>query len=919
MKAHYAAVVLCVALAGCSSQPTQTLLKSDPYWVTGELDNGLKYHIYPDKEQPVSVRMIVHAGSLQENEQQKGYAHFVEHMAFNGSENFSENDVVRLFEQAGASFGADLNAYTSYQETLYKLDLPDNSQLEQAITWLRDVGDGLDISPTEVEKEKGVILGEFRYSRKEDKPLSFKFYDHLIQDSLYAKHDPLGTKASVTETEAQGLKDFYQTWYQPQLVEVVIAGDITLSEAIPLVEEKFSSWQRGETPFPIKQKQITYNDNDFVDYVGGSEPPSIGIVIDRGARVTTSHEQQHQLWLDEISQQLIQQRLSDVFIDAALPVQWAFSNSYLIENQRYSITSVAFPTQYREQSQQQFLATLASLRDYGVTENELKAPLQEYTSYLNDVNSNWDNMNGIGHAEGKSAALVIDQQVQSQLDYVASMKVFLADLNVKTINRNLDKLLSSSYFIGLGLDASEDKAAMLSDISGLKSTFKKKGSKPLLVTASNAFNVPEKQGEIVSVKQIHEDPSLQKWTLSNGLDVWYLRSCHAGNQVGVYYASQGGKAALDPSLFPAVEVAIPAVTRSGVGSFTGSQLDAHLKRQDIQVYPFINFTHHGLEISTKKKGIAESFAALNAILTGVKIDAAQLEAVKEEFAQNRSAYLATPLGEFTQMVNKNSYKNSSRHFILEADAVQSVTTKDVESIYHQLFQKQRNNVLVVVADINPLEIKPLVRQYIASLPLESTGTSDFTVAYQEDAVSRVEANVNTEDSSQYFLRVVSDRHAHQSAKDVFMDDMLQRILSRRLTSYVREELSLDYAPYAVAAAQDSAPSNDWFLGAQTAPENTDQIEEAIDKVIADILTGISEEETKVAAKQLVVDLNPMKDNPTQQAWFIARYLIHGYGVNALMDIQGMAYSISSEDMSQHAKGIFGSGGWTSKNIMRPKL
>lgn len=162
MKAYYLVVVLSSTLLGCSSTPQQqTLLKSDPYWVTGKLDNGLTYHVYPDREQPVSVRLLVHAGSFQESEQQKGYAHFVEHMAFNGSKNFSGNDVVELFEQSGASFGADLNAYTSYQETLYKLDLPDNKNLDKALAWFRDIGDGLLLSEDEIEKEKGVILGNF--------------------------------------------------------------------------------------------------------------------------------------------------------------------------------------------------------------------------------------------------------------------------------------------------------------------------------------------------------------------------------------------------------------------------------------------------------------------------------------------------------------------------------------------------------------------------------------------------------------------------------------------------------------------------------------------------------------------------------------------------------------------------------------
>ncbi|NAZ95123.1 M16 family metallopeptidase [Vibrio toranzoniae] len=919
MKAYYLVVVLSTALLGCSSTPQQqTLLKSDPYWVKGELDNGLTYHVYPDREQPVSVRLLVHAGSFQESEQQKGYAHFVEHMAFNGSKNFSGNDVVELFEQSGASFGADLNAYTSYQETLYKLDLPDNKNLDRALAWFRDIGDGLLLSESETKKEKGVILGEFRHSRVKDKPLSFQFYNHMVEGTNYQSHDPMGNKKSVSNVSAKELEIFYQTWYQPQLTEVIVSGDITLAEVIPLIEKSFSSWQRGTTPVPVKKTSTDYNTQDFVAYVAGSESPSIGIVIDRGERVTHSHEQQHQLWLDEIAQQLIQQRLNSDFVDAALPVQWVASIPYLLEYQRYSITTVGFPVDSRDQSQQQFISTLASLRDHGVSENEFMSVIQAYQANLDDIQVNWEKMDAVAHADGKSTALVINQTVQSQLDYKSSLKEFLSSTDLKAVNDNLDDLLSSPYILGLGLSSKEDLQAMNDELEDVRRVYKKTGNKPLLVTASSAFSVPASQGEIVKQVQVSDDPNLKQWTLSNGIEVWYLRNSEAGNNVGVYYASEGGKAALDPSLFPAVEIALQASIRSGVGKFSGSELTAHLRREDIEIYPFINFTHHGLEISAKKKTLAEGLAALHTIVTEPKIDSDQLEAVKSEFAQSRTAYLETPVGQFIQVVNRNSYQTSSRHIMLESDDIKAVTSQDILNVQHQLFQQLRDNTLVIVADINPAEIKPLVRQYVASLPLEAVVSPDYQVAYSTDSKERMDISINNEDSSQYLLRVISQQARDKTAKDVFMDDMLQRVLSSRLTAYVREELGLDYAPYVYSVAQDSEPSYDWLIGSLTAPENSDKIEQAIDKVIVEAAKGISEDETRTAAKQLVADLTPLQTKPTEQAWFISRYLIHDYGVEALFDLQGMTDSISSKDMTEYAKEIFGDNSYKLKNLLRPQ-
>ena len=925
MKTYYLAAAVCLTLVGCSSTSniTETLIQPDPAWTSDQLENGLTYHVYPDHEESVSVRLVVHAGSFQETDQQEGYAHFLEHMAFNGSKNFSQNDVIRLFEDAGASFGADINAYTSYQETVYQLDLPDNVQLQSALTWMRDIGDGLDLSSSEVEKEKGVILGEFRYARLDDKPFAEQFFDHFIEGGQYEGQDALGTKESVLNVTSQGLNSFYQTWYQPQIVEVIVSGDVDTKIAIPLIEEKFSDWQRGKTPKPEKQRITSFNDGDYVEYAEG-ETPSISLMINRGSSEIETREQQHQLWLDETAQQLIRQRLNTKFNDAALATQWVVAEHYSMEYQRYSSISVGYPVGARDVTQQELIATLASLRDYGVSENEIISEQHYYQDLLDNVEIDWDNMDSVQHANQKAMALVNEQVVQSQRDYEASLEEFVANLDLDVINANIKALLSSDYFVVVGMNESEDKVAITQAIESLKATYSEKGAKPLFSVTSSAFAVPSSQGDIELVEQMYVDPYVQKWTLSNGIDMWYLRDSLAGGDIGIYYTSLGGKAALDPSLYPATELALAAVGRSGVGSFTGTELDAHLDREDIQVYPFIDSTRHGVEFKLNNSGLAETFAALNAIVTSVKVSPEQLEAVKQEFIQNRDSYLASPTGQFAYAMNQNTYQADSDHVLLDSKSVETVSVEEIKSVHQQLFGQFRDNQLVIVGDIDPSELKPLVRQYLASIPLEKADVPDFNVAYKHPSKARIDLAVNTTNSTEYMLRVIAEPSAHtgmvrgQTAKDVFMEDMLQRVLATRLDAYIREDLSLDYSPYAYYASQDGETSHDWFIGAMIDPKNADQIEVAIDKVVADLLKGVSQDEVRVAGKQLEADFTPLDTIVVDQAWFVSRYLLHDYGVEALFNVKATVNSISREDMNQLVQRIFGENSRKVKNIMRPK-
>lgn len=917
MKAYSIVFLASFTLAGCVTTP-EVPLKSDPYWVSAELDNGMKYHIYPDREEPVSVRLVMHVGSLQENNQQLGYAHFVEHMAFNGSKNFSQNDVIKLFEKGGASFGADINAYTSYEETVYKLDLVDNNQLEEALLWMRDIGDGMTMDAKEVSKEAEVIQGEFRLTRLQEKPIGFQFYDHMIQGTPYEARDPLGSREIVNAASNSDLRAFYQAWYLPQYAEVVVAGDVTLQQATELIESTFGDWQPGPVTEKEKLGVLELSKADFVGHVTKAESPSIGIMIDRGQRRWDTREDMYRYWLDDVSQRLIYERLTNDFTNAALPQNGTLSIPFDFDKRRYSYSQVAFPEKYRESNQKQFFDSLASLRDYGVDEQALANVMKEYQKRLNNVQFDREKLTGLDHANGKVLAISLGQVVQSELDHKASLAEFIAKVDLAYMNRHINELLSSSYLIAAGVSKDIPLKDVENQFLTLKQQFDKTGIKPLAKLASGAFVTPNLTGKVIEQSQYREDPPMTKWVLSNGVEVLYLNDVYAGDDVRIVYSSQGGKESLSRDLFAASEIAVPVVTRSGMGEFSGAELFEHLNKHSIQIFPFINFTQHGVEIHTDKEGLTESLAALHTLSTDINVDEAQLKAVKEEFIRNRDAYIESPFGQFITQFNHASYEEDSSHWLIDGQAVERVTQSQIRDVHQQLFSNNINFNLVIVGNLPTAQLTPLLKTYVASIPLTEVEPVRFDAKYRVKPKERINVALNTENSTEYIYRTIAVQSEPKTAKTVFMDDMLRRVIQTRLEKYVREALSLDYAPYSYAVEQDGEPTTDWFIGGKVAPKNAMKIEQAIDEVVQQLRQGISEEETQTVAKQFIADLKPIAKDQGQHAWFLSRYSVHEYGTEALFDIEGTTASITAEDLSLRAKQVFSENNRVIRSIFSPK-
>ncbi|MEY4483029.1 MAG: hypothetical protein RL693_481, partial [Verrucomicrobiota bacterium] len=232
-------------------------LKPDGKAVFGKLENGLRYVIYPNKF-PVpgraSLRLFINAGSLMEEDDQQGMAHFLEHMAFNGSKNFAAGTMVERFQRMGMGFGADTNAHTSFKETVYKLEIPrvDEAMLAEGLQLFRDDLDGMLLGQAEIDKERGVILSEKLARDSVETRVMEAGYNFAMPESIIPKRMPIGLNETIKSMGRDRFADFYEKWYSPKRAVVVVTGDVDVALVEKMIKQKFSDAKarRGEAPEP---------------------------------------------------------------------------------------------------------------------------------------------------------------------------------------------------------------------------------------------------------------------------------------------------------------------------------------------------------------------------------------------------------------------------------------------------------------------------------------------------------------------------------------------------------------------------------------------------------------------------------------------------------------------------------------------
>ena len=251
-----------------ASLPLEQVLPVDPAVRTGQLANGMRYYLRRNVRPAnrVALRLAVNVGSIHEDDDQRGLAHFLEHMAFNGTQNFKPGELITFLESIGARFGPHVNAYTSFDETVYMLDVPTDrpGYVDRGLLALRDFAAGMQLLPEEIEKERGVVIEEWRGRLGAGSRLTDKQLPVLLAKSRYAERLPIGTPEVLKSFPRQRLLDFYRKWYRPDQMALVVVGDVDPAELQKIVEQRFGSIPAATTPVETVNRTVPAHDETLV-------------------------------------------------------------------------------------------------------------------------------------------------------------------------------------------------------------------------------------------------------------------------------------------------------------------------------------------------------------------------------------------------------------------------------------------------------------------------------------------------------------------------------------------------------------------------------------------------------------------------------------------------------------------------------
>ncbi|WP_162674573.1 M16 family metallopeptidase [Vibrio variabilis] len=595
---------------GCQTTLIEQSFTADTSWHTTTLDNGLILHIKEVPGQTVSTRFLVRTGSRDEADDQKGYAHFLEHMAFNGTEAFPKNDIVALFGEEGVAFGQHLNAFTTHANTVYQVDLPSDDKLTNALTWFREIATSLSLDPEEVSRERGVVLGEMRLRSQTIGNLDFELY-RLIAEQLYGiKGDIIGNEDSIQNISEQRLRDFYQTHYTPNRSEIFIAGDIDSTSVITEVNTIFGQWFAPENGSPINNiSPLKRSKSTVLGGINGSFP-STTILLDLGPNTMVSAADFEDFAAANILTDAISTRLNDRARDLNIPIQ----NTYAELIQWFERVVMRVHISYEAQNQQtamQFLAKeLATLRDHGLSSLEVDA---QASAFLKLESNFADNYTARNYADDHVFFRMIGRQTLSPETYKSLSEALVYRADKTWFNKRLTSLLESNdvqtvvaidhlYFF---TEARQEQLAFVSD---MESTFKLSGKALILPEVLSDFPQPGDSGEIVSIEEL--DPNTSKWQLNNGVVV-YLRSMpNAGDEVHVYAGSKGGLAALSPSLRPAGDLIAGAYAESGLGGFSSNDYNRLMLKENAFLEPIVWEHLHGFHGKSTKASLPLVLASI---------------------------------------------------------------------------------------------------------------------------------------------------------------------------------------------------------------------------------------------------------------------------------------------------------------------
>mgnify|MGYP002777661123 CR=1 FL=1 len=703
----------------------------DPNVKRGKLPNGLTYYVRKNAEPKnrAELRLVVKAGSILETDEQQGLAHFLEHMAFNGTKNFPKNELISFLQSSGVRFGADLNAYTGFDETVYELPVPTDSAgvFNRAFQILEDWAHNITFDPAEIDKERGVVLEEARSGRGAQQRMREKFFPLILNNSRYASRLPIGKEEILKTFKPATIRQFYQDWYRPDLMAVVAVGDFDPVQVEAIIREKFGRIPKAQKPKSRIQYTIPPHKDTKVAVVTDPEQPNtvVQIMYKRPeAKERTLYDLRESL-KRSLFNTMLGDRINELTQQADPPFLFGFSNygGFLGNLDAFSSYVVAKDAGSIERSVTAILNENTRVERFGFTETELKRAKKQVETAVEKAWRERDKTRSSAFVSQYVDHFLNDESATGIAFFRDFTKKYLDGITLGDVDNLARQFITPDNRAVVVMAPEKDKDKLPSTQTVLSwigrsgqdvtAYVDKSVDKPLLSTLP--------VGTPVTARRELKDIDATELTLQNGVRVLLKPTNFKNDQILFNGFSPGGASLYEDKDFESARFASTIVGLSGVGEFSRIQLDRYLTGKVVNIFPYIAESAEGINGSTAPDDLETALQLLYAYFTVPRKDA---DVVKGYFSNQRQALLnqlatPTPQKVFQDTVASVLGRYHIRRVPLTPQALDRVDPDRALQIYRERFADASDFTFVFVGNFKEKEITPLLEKYLGGLPVKN--------------------------------------------------------------------------------------------------------------------------------------------------------------------------------------------------------
>ena len=846
-----------------AAPPLTQTLGIGPEFVLGTLPNGLRYYIRKNVEpaKRMELRLVVNAGSILEDNDQLGYAHFIEHMAFNGTAHFKKNDLVKYLESIGVRFGADLNAYTSYDETVYQLSVPTDTArlIEQGFLVLEDWAHGQLFDSSEVVKERGVLVEERRGRLGAGERMQRVFIPIILKGSHYAVRDVIGTEESLLKAQPSVLRRFYDDWYRPDLMAVVAVGDFDVAQIEGLIKKHFSGIRQVPKARPRTLAEVPNNATPLIAIVSDVEAPSSAVTIGykRPRKVVVTVGDYRTQLAERLYLSMLNARLNEMAQKPDAPFLGAsVSNSSFFARSVQAFTiGAGVKDGGIERGAEAVLAETRRVEQFGFLASELQRAKD---------NALRGNERMFAERAKTSSAVRVGELVRhflenedipgTEAEYNMT-KQLMPGITLGEVNTLARGWISDSNRVALVVSPRKAGITVPTEAQVL-AAFDRAAKAPVTAYTETVSEAPLLErlpapGRVVGTRTI-DAAGVTEWKLSNGARVLVKPTNFKDDEVLFSAYSPGGTSLVADADYMSASNASMIVGRSGVGSFSAVDLDKKLAGKSASAGASIGSTSENLSGTASPKDLETLFQLAHLRFVAPRLDTAAWMAMKAQLEASVANRGANPMAAFIDTLSLVMTQHNFRSRPPTLTTLGEIKPQRALEIYKERYANAGDFTFVFVGNVKLDSLKPLVEKYLASLP--GTGRvetwKDVGDGPPAGVIEKVVHKGSEPQAQTAFIFTGPFTYNPQTRFDMLA---LTTLAQMWLTDALREEMGGTYSPR-LSGSGSRIPRGEYTIQVQytSSPDNIDKLAARLFRVIDSLKTkGPSEADVTKVREQII--------------------------------------------------------------------